>query len=95
MTEKKIEKTLPKSNCLKFWENMLFYNKAFLPVSTIVIIEATIKHLKGKNVDSIEPEPPPSGPEEYYYKGFGSPYDPADTWSKRLWNWLFSEKEGK
>ena len=48
MVEEKIEKIVPKKNCIRFWESMLLGNRVFLPVSTVVIIEATIKHLKGK-----------------------------------------------
>lgn len=44
--EQKIEKTLPKEKCILFWEAMLFHDRAFLPRETVVIIEATIKHLK-------------------------------------------------
>lgn len=40
------EKILPKKNCVLFWKAMLFNSKAFLPIETVVIIEATIKHLK-------------------------------------------------
>ena len=41
-----LEKTLPRLNCVRFWESLLFHNRAFLPVSTVVIIKATIKHLR-------------------------------------------------
>ncbi len=40
-----IEKIVPKKNCIRFWKSMLFHNRAFLATSTVVIIEATIKHL--------------------------------------------------
>ena len=49
--------------------------------------------LYDKNNNIIKPDPPPPGPENYYWKGFGPPYDPADKWWKRLWNWVFVEKE--
>jgi hypothetical protein len=41
------KKIQPATNCIRFWEAMLFYNRSFLPVETVVLIEATIKHLKG------------------------------------------------
>lgn len=42
------EKIVPAENCIRFWEALLFHDKAFLPVETALIIEATIKHLKGE-----------------------------------------------
>ena len=50
MGEQIPEKIIPKKNCINFWESMLFHNKAFLPVETIIIIQATIKHLQSKGV---------------------------------------------
>ena len=46
--EKEEKKTQSIENCIRFWEAMLFHNKAFLPPATAVLIEATIKHLKGE-----------------------------------------------
>ncbi len=51
----KIEKQLPRKNCIRFWESMLFYDKAFLPVATVVIIEATIKWLQEADESSSHP----------------------------------------
>lgn len=42
------KRTLPVENCIRFWESLLFHSKGLLSVSTAVIIEATIKHLKGE-----------------------------------------------
>ena len=44
--EDKIERLLPKKNCIEFWESLLFHSEALLSISTVVIIRATIKHLK-------------------------------------------------
>lgn len=45
------EKTLPPNHCIRFWESMLFHDKAFLPPSTVTIIQATIHHLKENSND--------------------------------------------
>ncbi len=42
------KKTQSVEGCIRFWEAMLFHNRAFLPPATVVLIEATIKHLKGE-----------------------------------------------
>ena len=44
---REVEGLVPVKNCIRFWEGMLLSSKAFLPISTVVIIETTIKYLKG------------------------------------------------
>lgn len=52
MADEKIEKVLPKANCARFWKSLLFHNTALLPISTVVIIKATIKHLEEVKVNN-------------------------------------------
>ncbi len=33
-------------NCYHFYEVLLFHDKAWLPIETVVVLEATIEHLK-------------------------------------------------
>ena len=47
MDEKARQEKLTKmNNTIRFWESMLFHNKAFLPVSTVTLIEQTITFLE-------------------------------------------------
>jgi len=45
---KEESKTQSVENCIRFWEAMLLNDRAFLPSATVVLIEATIKHLRGE-----------------------------------------------
>ncbi len=46
--QKSESRTQSAENCIRFWEAFLLNDRAFLPSATVVLIEATIKHLKGK-----------------------------------------------
>ncbi len=49
MAEREEEKKVqPLKNCIRFWEALLFHNAGLMSPSTVVMVEATIKHLKGE-----------------------------------------------
>ncbi len=49
MTEpREQKKTQPVENCIRYWEAMLFHYGAFMSPATVVMVEHTIKHLKGE-----------------------------------------------
>lgn len=43
---KKEEKIQSTERCIRFWESMLFHDKALMSITTAVFIEDTIYHLK-------------------------------------------------
>lgn len=53
MTEE-IKRGIPILNCIRFWEAMLFHDRALLSISTATLMEATLTHLKSLDAETLQ-----------------------------------------